>query len=377
MNFRNSRTSLNEDSLAAFGSEVGRSQPRPKAPDSDDPLDSFAAEPAAPLARPAPVLAERATQSAAAPQPSSQPHPRPTSKALRSIGARRATGLAVCFALGVGLNAFWLVPRSSDTSVSGVSAKPAPVPPPDTPAATPTRSQPTSAKAAPAKAGSSRNIAVPLAPDARELRPPKPVNLEATRRPSTPPPVSTTGSRSGKLPSTMMPSGRSEPPAPPERTERLTEPPVTLPSVLSAPPAFALEKRTQPEASNERAPRPLPAPPPPAAAPVARPEDGIVSALSLYQSAYQRLDASAAQRVWPSVNEAALARAFQNLESQDLSLSDCRFEVNGTQAQATCSGTARYVRRVGSKVAQQEQRQWLFRLSKDASTWKIDSVQTR
>ena len=100
-------------------------------------------------------------------------------------------------------------------------------------------------------------------------------------------------------------------------------------------------------------------------------------AVTRYQSAYERLDAGAAKEIWPSVDEAALARAFENLESQNLSLSDCRFEVTGLRAQASCLGTARYVRRVGSKAPQQNARQWTFKLSKRASTWKIDSVQIR
>jgi len=94
-------------------------------------------------------------------------------------------------------------------------------------------------------------------------------------------------------------------------------------------------------------------------------------------AAYERLDAGAAKDVWPSVNEAALARAFENLESQDLSLNDCRLTVTGNEAQASCNGTARYVRRVGNRAVQQDQRQWIFTLSKDGGTWRIDSVRTR
>ncbi|MBA3297511.1 MAG: hypothetical protein H0U19_11285 [Acidobacteria bacterium] len=99
--------------------------------------------------------------------------------------------------------------------------------------------------------------------------------------------------------------------------------------------------------------------------------------LARYQSAYDRLDAHSAKVIWPSLNERALARAFEGLESQDVAFSDCRLNVIGSRAQASCSGTARYVQRVGSKRSQQEARQWTFKLSKESNAWKIDSVQAR
>ena len=140
----------------------------------------------------------------------------------------------------------------------------------------------------------------------------------------------------------------------------------------------------------------LPSPPPPdfarrvegsaasgksAAAPVTRPaardEDEVRSILSRYRSAYDRLDATAAKDIWPSVNERALARAFEGLESQEVEFSNCRLAVSGNNAQASCAGTASYVRKVGSKVSQREPRQWTFKLKKQSNAWQIDSVQTR
>lgn len=115
----------------------------------------------------------------------------------------------------------------------------------------------------------------------------------------------------------------------------------------------------------------------PAARPAARDEEEVRTLLTRYRSAYERLDASAAKQVWPSVNERALAKAFEGLESQDVEFSSCRLAVNGNSAQASCAGTASYVRRVGNKVNQREPRQWTFKLKKQSNAWQIDSVQTK
>ena len=108
-----------------------------------------------------------------------------------------------------------------------------------------------------------------------------------------------------------------------------------------------------------------------------RDEDDVRTVLSRYRSAYERLDAGAAKKIWPSLNERALARAFEGLESQDVEFSDCRLAVTGSRAQASCTGTARYVKRVGSKSSRPEPRQWTFKLKKESNTWQIDTVQTR
>ena len=89
------------------------------------------------------------------------------------------------------------------------------------------------------------------------------------------------------------------------------------------------------------------------------------------------MDARATKAVWPSVDEAALARAFQNRESQNLALSNCKLQLNGSRAHVICQGKARFVRKIGRKAEQQPQRQWLFTLSQGAGAWKIDSVKTR
>jgi hypothetical protein len=97
--------------------------------------------------------------------------------------------------------------------------------------------------------------------------------------------------------------------------------------------------------------------------------------LHRYEAAYDKLDAAAAKRIWPGVNERALARAFSGLSSQRLRLDPCSVEVTGDNAIASCRGLARYVGRVGGKAAQVQERTWTLQLRRIANdNWQIGSV---
>jgi hypothetical protein len=96
--------------------------------------------------------------------------------------------------------------------------------------------------------------------------------------------------------------------------------------------------------------------------------------LQRYRTAYQDLDATSARAVWPAVNESALARAFNGLESQTLTFDACDVRVNGDAATATCRGSARYVPKVGSREPRIEPRTWSFTLKKNGPDWKIDTA---
>jgi hypothetical protein len=98
--------------------------------------------------------------------------------------------------------------------------------------------------------------------------------------------------------------------------------------------------------------------------------------LSKYERAYSSLDASAASAVWPGVDQAALARAFQGLASQRVSLKSCDVTVNGIAARAQCSGTATWVPRVGGG-ARTAARQWEFDLRKRDGDWEIQRAVAR
>ena len=106
------------------------------------------------------------------------------------------------------------------------------------------------------------------------------------------------------------------------------------------------------------------------------PDDEVLvkQVLQRYRSAYQGLDARSAQAVWPAVNQPALARAFDGLESQSLTFDACDIRLYAETATATCLGSARYVTKVGSGDPRVEPRVWNFTLRKSGSDWTIDSA---
>ena len=142
---------------------------------------------------------------------------------------------------------------------------------------------------------------------------------------------------------------------------------------------------------NALAPAPVPAdvPATPAPPPVTPPADAIVptpatvavndeqlvrEALQKYRWAYEELSAASAHDIWPGVDEAALARAFDGLASQSLTFQDCAVEIEGLAATATCRGTTQYVPKVGSRVPRVEPRRWNFSLRKRGAGWQIENA---
>lgn len=100
----------------------------------------------------------------------------------------------------------------------------------------------------------------------------------------------------------------------------------------------------------------------------------ISSLLARYERGYGALDSAAVASVWPSVDRAALARAFEGLQSQRLQLDRCRVTVAGTSATAACHGSLQIVRRVGSHDPLEQSLQWAFRLERQGADWVIASV---
>jgi len=126
---------------------------------------------------------------------------------------------------------------------------------------------------------------------------------------------------------------------------------------------------------------PTPPAPSPAAAgpvvpviPVINDERLVEQALQRYRRAYEGLDAQSAQAVYPAVNEAALARAFDGLVSQSLVFDACDIQLLGGSATATCRGTARYVAKVGKREPVSEPRLWSFTLRKGPDDWIIEKA---
>jgi hypothetical protein len=125
-----------------------------------------------------------------------------------------------------------------------------------------------------------------------------------------------------------------------------------------------------------------PAPPPPVvegraetkpkpSAPEVTDADLVRRVLDRYADAYTRLDADAAQSIWPSVNHAALARAFNGLAEQKIAFADCAVDVQSSGARAVCSGSATWQPKVGGSGPRTDARHWAFDLQKAGDGWVI------
>jgi len=201
-------------------------------------------------------------------------------------------------------------------------------------------------------------------------------------------PVATTGERENRgevmLPpverprvtSVAVPVTEPEPARianPEPRTPIVAQPPVQQESRAVIPPSVPQPSTplTAPIVTPTANVVSVPAPIVPA---VANEEAQIKQALQRYRSAYEGLDARLARTVYPAVNEAALARAFDSLESQSLTFDACDVELHGEGATAFCRGSARYVPKIGSREPRTEPRNWTFALRKNGTDWKIESA---
>lgn len=171
---------------------------------------------------------------------------------------------------------------------------------------------------------------------------------------------------------------------------RPPEPPVpvpaTVPTDLSLPASSAIEPLDVPPpapAPQRVAPPPLAAPASASsrpvevapATPVADDAAQVRAVLQKYQAAYDRLDASLVHEVWPGVNQAALARAFDGLQSQTLTFRTCDVQLRGAVATVLCTGSTRYVPKIGSREPHVEPLAWTFTLRKRANdNWQIESA---
>lgn len=152
----------------------------------------------------------------------------------------------------------------------------------------------------------------------------------------------------------------------PPRTEVAAAAPITSPADLPA------------SAVNELPGTPAPAAKePPAVAPAPElDERGVRAALARYESAYTNLNASAVQSVWPGVDERSLTRAFDNLDSQRVSLGRCSISINGSAATAACNGSATWTPKVGGGT-RTEPRRWQFQLANNDGSWQIVATDAR
>ena len=106
-------------------------------------------------------------------------------------------------------------------------------------------------------------------------------------------------------------------------------------------------------------------------------ENAVKAVLERYRTAYSTLEAGAATSVWPSVDARALSRAFDQMDSQVLQFERCDIAVSGDRANASCSGDASYVPKVGNRNTRTTERHWNFELRRAGDRWVIAEVQMR
>jgi len=243
---------------------------------------------------------------------------------------------------------------------------------------------------------------------ASERTPPPSTSLPSTAPPPAPKPTPTE-----PPPSTPTVTASRAPETAPQRTlearnmpnvpEKAPEPPASrvtpAPPTASAAPAVerseglapvsALPDRvattgSAPSSPSSSAPAAPPATEPASEAvrasakPAAKVDEApqIRAVLARYESAYNRLDATAASSVYPGVNREALGRAFGGLISQRVSLGLCDITVMGDVGGASCMGKARWEPKVGSGVRTAD-RHWTFNLRRDTEGWHIEQVVVR
>ena len=206
-------------------------------------------------------------------------------------------------------------------------------------------------------------------------------DVPAARTPSTAANASPAAEAAARPPAATSPA--PGPPAPPPSVAAAPTPSPSAPSpsppAVTPPTAAATASSTPaPSATVARPPAPAAAPPAAAAAVIDRNTAGIQNTLARYRQAFNALSASAAREIWPTVNERSLSRAFDRLEEQQVSFDGCNIQVSeNDRAEAVCSGSARYVPRVGSRTPRTEHREWHFNLVKQRDEWLIGAVDTR
>jgi hypothetical protein len=114
------------------------------------------------------------------------------------------------------------------------------------------------------------------------------------------------------------------------------------------------------------------------APPSRREEASILEVLHEYETAVGRKDPQAAKAVWPALDDRALARAFNDLESHSLALEDCGVTVNSNEiARARCQGVATSLPKIGRRKPISASHEWTFNLSKSGGDWQIESAAIR
>jgi hypothetical protein len=157
----------------------------------------------------------------------------------------------------------------------------------------------------------------------------------------------------------------------------LDEPPgAALPAAPPAPPTTIPPAVPLVSAPANRASTPLRVNPESAGNVSASDERLVRAALERYEAAYSALNVAAASAVYPTVNRRDLARAFDGLSAQRVTLEDCSVMLSASStARAECGGTARWTPKVGSSGS--KTRRWQFDLRKADAEWVIVRADVR
>jgi hypothetical protein len=201
--------------------------------------------------------------------------------------------------------------------------------------------EPSAAPAAPVEATS------PVVPASRSEPEPKPEPKPESKPEPRP---------AAETESAPVPPPHTPPPAESTPSEPIAPLVSTLPESRSAPPAASAVTNPAPAVVNV--------------------EQDVRKVIERYRDAYERLDASAARAVWPGVDEAALARAFDGLTSQRIEFERCDIWRDAQAAFASCSGRASYVPKVG-RAQNDVPRAWHFRFRRRPVGWTIESLEVR
>jgi hypothetical protein len=283
-----------------------------------------------------------------------------------------AAGLIVMVGLG------WAIFETRETAeVETAAAAPEPMPPPLAQATTGGQ-VPAVVETSPAPADAGKSAAAPdVTSDGERV-------IAAAPRPAAPPPIPResapqrrTADQPGSIAVKSAASPAMEVPVPevpvPTTTETIPRPSVDASLTAGAVGAPATASMSVPAPPPSPAPKEAVSPPP---ADPASQEPAVRNVLARFEAAYSSLSASAARQVWPSVDARSLSRAFEGLESQRVSLGNCRVTVESSTARAECSGSATWTPKVGGG-RRTEARRWEFDLARDNGAWLILQARAR
>ena len=103
--------------------------------------------------------------------------------------------------------------------------------------------------------------------------------------------------------------------------------------------------------------------------------DSVMRALNRYAQALSDMDVRQVMRLWPTVDQRALADAFQTLDKYRVVINACGFDVDRADTvAATCQATVEFVPKVGSRVSRLASQQWRFTMTRAGDDWQIESA---